>query len=967
MSTALPIKLEAIRVFPNSGHHIKFVPLLAYPDEHADQVYARMPHLKDRSEQFDATTRKRLEQECKKPSVQSHNSASATHPWIRYWFGVQERVVKGEPGKDEGDMRAKLMGVWIAVESNLGSRSRGYVTRVSTPPTQSELEQCHSSRSSATPYAYERLEDIDLDKGHNNFNLILNGDSGAEKVQLCQFPFQWVQPDGKEPIEVDLVIDFGNTRSAVLALEHLEAPSLAFAPICKPIPFHASDAVFEGHEGLTFDESTILFDSWFLLRQPRFSNPDTAKGEVADWQFVNSRETVGWGPFKRENPVTLLEQVNYRMPQMFVELSPALLGPSARNELLRLDLEHGANCFLSSPKRYAWDTDPCDGPGSSNWHMVTHEGLLTIGKFARIPNLQGELLRFMPADGSDWELDSPPTAWPPQQRPSRNPANPRYPRSDSLTWTAVAVIENAFRTINCEAWRRQTRPYGRRKLRHILVTYPSGWTASEVKAYRLKWQMAINIFAITHLEDPQRDIPKLVMPLDEAVASQLPVIIAEIRRMGDDGGSWIEVVGRGRGVDAKVRVMTIDIGGGTTDVSVVEYQDQLPGKGADLYARVLFKDTSTVAGDQLRKMLIERVLLPVVLGDRQGIDRKKFDVLFAGVQSSITAFATWARYTRLLFLPIVNRWLADLAANRQEPFTISDLFQTDEDGKVLDDFNLEAKPIVDVEQLLDRMAQLGLPKSAVERCVIECFSHPFQALAKHVAAFDCDLVIVSGKPSELPPIRNMLRELLPLLPSRLIFAHGFRAGAANWPLSADGRVHDAKFVTVVGAALYQAISCSRISGWSIRVLPDARMLTQNWWGIPAGHRFKPVLLKPGDEQNTTRMMVGATIGRKLLPGDTVPEPVYLLRWRDKSRRHGHPATLEVTLRRVAPPTPGEGESLEIIRARGVLEMLDADGRARAIPVTEDDVELKLCTLQQGEQYWLDTGRFEVQWPDELDK
>jgi hypothetical protein len=653
---------------------------------------------------------------------------------------------------------------------------------------------------------------------------------------------------------------------------------------------------------------------------------------------------------------------------MFVEMSPALMGPSARKELLLLDLSYGAKYFLSSPKRYAWDTDPADGDGAQSWHMVPHDRSLLKGDIAAIPNLECQMLRFMVADGTDWAIDNPPTTWPQQQRPVYNPKNPRYPRSDTLSWTALAIIENAFRTMNSEAWRKGNRPLGPRQLREILVTYPSGWTANEVQAYRAKWQKAINVFILTHFGNTSPEAFKLVMNLDEAVASQLPIVVSEIRRLGDDGRRWIEVLGRGKGSSAQARVMTIDIGGGTTDISIVEYQDQLEGQGVQLQARVLFKDTSTIAGDQLRKMLVEQVLLPRVLGDKHNLDRDRFEAFLAGVQTTMTAYAKWARYTRVLLLPIVNRWLADLVANSFEDFTITDLFQTDEDGQILEDFNKEAQHVVGVD-LIDKFQNLSLGSQlqSVRQCVIDCFDRPFRALAKHVAAFGCDLVIVSGKPSELPPIRAMLEEFLPLSPNRVIFARGYRPGASNWPLSSDGRVQDAKFVTVVGAALAQAIQSSLIKDWTLKVVQDERMLTQNWWGVPSGNRLRPVLLQPEQNENTGKLMIGATVARKLLPGDTVPEPIYVFRWRNREWRKGPRAVMDVTVRRIPPQSPGAGESLAIVRAQGILERDRSDGRREKIPVSEKDVELKLCTLHEGDQYWLDTGRFEVIWPDGTNK
>jgi hypothetical protein len=209
----------------------------------------------------------------------------------------------------------------------------------------------------------------------------------------------------------------------------------------------------------------------------------------------------------------------------------------------------------------------------------------------------------------------------------------------------------------------------------------------------------------------------------------------------------------------------------------------------------------------------------------------------------------------------------------------------------------------------------------------------------------------------------MLEELLPLSPNRLIFARGYRAGKANWPLSVDGRVHDAKFVTVVGAALSQAIQNKLIEDWILKVGHHPRMLTQNWWGVPDGERLDPLILEPSETEKTVPMQVGAVIGRKLLPGESAPEPVYILRWQNREWRNGPGAVVDVTFKRVDPVSEGAGESLMIQSAKGLLVRTTEDGQSETVAVTQDDLELKLCTLQHGRRYWLDTGRFEVLWPE----
>jgi hypothetical protein len=101
-------------------------------------------------------------------------------------------------------------------------------------------------------------------------------------------------------------------------------------------------------------------------------------------------------------------------------------------------------------------------------------------------------------------------------------------------------------------------------------------------------------------------------------------------------------------------------------------------------------------------------------------------------------------------------------------------------------------------------------------------------------------------------------------------------------------------------------------------------------------------------------MIGSRIGRQLLKSAAKPEQVYRLRWRDKDKWAGAAAnaTLQVTLRRVPPTIDGDTESLEVVTVAGEV---------RGQSVETKDVELQLCTLED-EEFWVDSGRFEVTWP-----
>jgi hypothetical protein len=966
-----------IKVFPDMGHQTVFVPLGAFDDGRLEQVKKVFADLR-----LDALGRmlgRAAMEQIQKRCANDHTPWRELRgkAWIRYRFGTQVRS-----GKGLGEVQ--LYGLWLAIESNLGDVGRGYVVE-ERPVTEAEREGFQASPvDNVSPYAAteaSRLsgrETIDLLQVLQNEKIDLPGrpperaGAGLEYGELLTHTAVWVSAAG-EPLDVDLIVDFGNTRTVVLALENDDTSQGKLRSICRPIHFPQRGAAPDAAD----PSKQVIVESWIALEEPLFSTFETDRPSPLVPEYISEPviKRTGW-LLKSKREGRELTKIVYRVPQMFVELSPAILGADAELALReKIDLVRGEKAFQSSPKRYAWDTDQGGSMGDTCWSMVLNPWNPVKQIEANVPKLAGEALRFIPLDGRDWDIASPPTGWEIQQRPSAAPSFPVYPRSETLTWAALAILEQAHREITSEDWRRNHKPFIPRRLRKIVVTYPSGWTGSEVAAYRAKWQKAVNIFRHAHLRDPLGAGPTLSMDVDEAIASQLPLIYSEITRLGSVGENYIELIGRKEEGAAKARVLTMDIGGGTTDVAIVDYRNTSRQAGVNLHAELLCKDTSTVAGDALVKRVIERVLLPAIGAPlRSDAGRwTRYARLFGASLASATDKAEWSKISRLVFVTIVRRWLEDrvlgIAGNPQtgRPWTPREIGVHQMDVEL---FNrkLESLAAGDLLQLDEPLAPLG-GYEAIDQCVEECFDGLFQSLAKHVAAFGCDLVIVAGKPSELPMVRDLVVRHMPLPIERILFAKNFDAG--DWYPLYDRKIEDAKTVTAVGAALYTAITNGRIAGWDIHLSRykegEASPFSRNWWGAmhPVGAgglgidpgQFAATYMGPDKEEADVEILVGTVIGRKRLQMGGAPEPVYVLRWRDPQWRSGGlakaTAKLRVTLRR---EFTGEGEEYESLQAVAV------EGEFNDRPVRLEDIELKLCSLAQRE-FWMETGRFNV--PEEV--
>jgi hypothetical protein len=724
--------------------------------------------------------------------------------------------VRARPKEGEGGLKGFL----LAVDTNLGDRRRGLPLSPWVNENPENLTNLEKKTEWVEPYLFVDETRVPIEGFRRQIRFVFNATNPEFSVAFTLDLEIQVPPPVAAPVDVDLIIDLGNTRSVVLALEDNKGHSGALSQICQPVylpvrDHEPNDVDFENRE-------SAIIDSWFILSEPLFHclEPTALVPELGEslvlhdveYGFKETRSLFFWRKME-ELPL----RYKKRIPHSCVQLAPVVIGAEAKRVLEGLQiLQLSGNFFLSSPKRYAWDRDPVGAlglTGASYWTMNVNKwspfwSNFNAGKELR--KLSATVLCLMDEDGESWRNGGSGTVIPTlrttaAERPTHTPNKPSYPRSDSLTWMALAIIEGAFRFIQSEAWRRKMQQqFVRRRLREIVVTFPSGWTGPELDAYKEKWKKAIDTFFLGHLGssfDPASTKPPVLhMEMDEAVASQLPYVYGEIERLGNIGENWIELVGRGRGENARVRIMNMDIGGGTSDVAIIDYKDRLAGAGVDLHANLLFKDSHRSAGDRLMLRIIEKVLLPAISKSLPESFVARFESKMRESKQSETQ--RWARVVRLVFVPIVRRWLADLSAGSQAtseiepgvPPRASEICST----TMIDEFNLLCSGFSPTGRVLKNEEAIFYSLEDLKACIVEVFKPFMQSMAKFVSAFECDLLLVSGKVSELPLMKQLVEDCIPLPLNRIVFNHKQFVG--QWyPMSSDGVVNDAKTVTVAGA------------------------------------------------------------------------------------------------------------------------------------------------------------------------
>lgn len=916
-----------VNLFRNTGHHYHYEKLIGFNSENDE----------DSEEKNEAGEKILKEVEdfypCAKESTWTvFKGNGIVCPWLR--FRIEEE------------------GIRLCVETNFGTNNRnvhwekGKRGEGEIPPEE------------PTPYVAES----------ETRNLCLG-------VNLCglKVNFKWQEMGGKDPLDIDLIVDFGNTRTAVLALERRkEIGRDKLIDCCKPILLLRHGEEFEGEtpdEENCSDLSRKIVDSWFVLREPEFSYGSEDTFSV--YRKGENKVVSGWLWSKKEIPTWTEERV---VPQMFVEISPTVMGEECETRLQQANTEEGAVFSMSSPKRFLWEDEETIGrEGKAHWSMLSREADY------KYKTLEGEICRYTYENGRDWDIEHPPFENA-LNRPTRNPIHPGYPRRETMVWSALAILENAYREITSFKWRERNDPGIIRRIKTISLTYPSGWVADELKAYKRAWERAADIFSLSRFENPSKERPEIKLEIDEAVASQLPFVHSEIKRTGGSVSKWIKNSGR----EDSVRVMTIDIGGGTMDVSVVEYWDRYSGydtiPGANLDCKLLFRDCNTNGGDLAVRKIIERVLLPQIFEKSsafRGVEngKKLFKEIFTAYSGASADMQMRSRITKLVFVSIVKKWLSALGSGKDGDVcgkTLAEL-AGDSARNALEDLKaiLEKKVSCEGEVLATDEA-LYFDKEKIEDCIKVALLPGILPIAKLIGKLDIDYVTISGKISELRVVKDLVVKTLKFPESQLIAMKNYPAG--DWyPMAEGGRIKDAKTVTVVGAALQRAFKQNLIDDWKVRsVDADESNLNVNCWGFmksrnaykigDGGFQGKAFLTEKDEKSDERAVLImgdGCRIGRLSLFSkenpEAHPEQIYILRWKDEARRKSEDngRKVYVAFERVRSDL---GESLNLLSARAENE----DEGSIAL----EDLELKLYTLEK-ERYWIDEGVFEeVKFSDE---
>ncbi|EGN5076142.1 virulence factor SrfB [Salmonella enterica] len=642
---------------------------------------------------------------------------------------------------------------------------------------------------------------------------------------------------------------------------------------------------------------------------------------------------------------------------------------------------------ISSPRRYLWDETPAlqDWRFSQIHGKTQREPLATAFPLMNLMNDDGQPLFRLPHE-------------------ERLPVfSPQYSRSTLMTHMLCEILAQALGQINSVATRlRLGFPASPRQLRTLILTLPSAMPKQEREIFRQRMFEALALVWKAmgwHPQDEdfttpkQREksvvpVPEIQMEWDEASCGQLVWLYNEaISHYAGRTESFFNALARpdrqpepGVVPGRALRVASIDIGGGTTDMAIVHYQlDDGVGANVKITPHLLFREGFKVAGDDLLLDIIQRCVLPSLQTalQRAGVtDAAALLATLFGDSGRIDTQAILRQQTALqLFMPLGHAVLSAWEqSDINDPFaglhaTFGDLLIRRPTSNVMNY----------IQQAIDHALPSGSPTFDIFNVPLQIqFSQlqeallagqftlttPLHAVCEAISHYHCDILLVTGRPTCLPGVQALIRHLQPVPVNRIVWMDKYQVH--EWyPFSQQGRIGNPKSTAAVGAMLCSLALDLRLPRFNFKAADIGAYSTVRYLGVLDNtvntlrdeniwyHEID--LDKPGatlDARLHFPLRGNVTLGFRQLANSRWPAtPLYCL---------------SINSAELAKTIAGDGVLNVRLKLRGSSKdsapesfILSDAWLQDGTPVAADALTLKLNTLadrrHSGSHYWIDSG------------
>ena len=580
-----------------------------------------------------------------------------------------------------------------------------------------------------------------------------------------------------KPIEVDLVLDIGNSRTCGILIEN-----------------HP-----QGSDNLMNRYELVLRD---------LSRPEQCYTEPFESRLEFSQAILG-----KEHLACEAGRGN-----AFTWPTIARVGPEATRLASQRRGTEGST-GVSSPKRYLWDEERFEPGWRFNiaYDKSDIEPRATAAPFSNLVNEIGEPLFRLPED---------------EQLPV---FVPHYSRSSLMTFMLSEILVQALIQINSPAQRLcQSHSNQPRRLNSITLTVPPSMPKPERVIFErcMKDAVALVWKALGwHPEDEPVDgegadlaapaFPTISAEWDEATCGQVVYLFSEAHNnFGGRLGEFFEVMRRPRNDrpkdERKLTIASIDIGGGTTDLVITDYELD-SGTDVNAYVKPVqrFRDGFKVSGDDIVLEVVRTMIVPplrVALRE-EGIEDPEplLSALIGSEPGSVQQKAHRQRIALQVLYPLALRILKAYEAyepsnsNQTNVLTIGELLSDAPSEEVIRYFAKKVGETSGKSEMAFDLLSVSIPvdldklhalfmNDRMEIC------KTIRSLCEIIYLYHPDVVMLTGRPSRLPGIKHLVRALMPAPPDRIIPMQDYRCG--TWyPFHKQGRIDDPKTTAAVGAML----------------------------------------------------------------------------------------------------------------------------------------------------------------------
>lgn len=653
-----------------------------------------------------------------------------------------------------------------------------------------------------------------------------NGNRQVKIINLAGTQDTASDPNASDTVDVDLILDIGNSRTTGILVEN--------RPGSKPD-----------------------IRSSYRLNLRDLSRPENSYNEPFETRVEFSKTEFGDMAYSRRSG---------RKKNAFAWPSPVRIGIEA-TRLANTGVYSGGVSGITSPKRYLWSEDK----SHSLWYFnrrnaVDKEELISTNPICKYLNNLGMPLRCVK------EPESPDHTDPRQLRDLFSvtlknvinekdiealPANqPRFSNSSMMMFLFMEIIQQALVTINSPAQRYlSTMPNYPRRLRSIIFTVPPGMPFAEQRIYRRWAYAAVDVLwealgwkdgfytpplLAGHAEpggEQSRDYrlnPEIRSRMDEATCTQLVYLYNEITgNYTGDARLFFEIMGKEREVPNEfnpkqierkptLRVATIDIGGGTTDLSISTFvlaNDK--GSTNRIVPIQEIRDGINYGGDDVLRKIIQTLVFKAIAERIEGMgvgrDRaeKALNALFAVKDDDEKVQKLRVQFLRLVAIPAAYEILSQYEAIPMNDLTsdinislakiLQPLEQDNHPGhallkKTIDYFNSQIQELCGVNPQIQEM-DINIPVKAIDDTISKAISAKLKNLGELIYAYDCDALLLSGRPSCWNAVEREIRAVAPVAPDRVIPMRNYQVGDWYPFTDVEGRITDPKTTVVTGAIL----------------------------------------------------------------------------------------------------------------------------------------------------------------------